>query len=56
MCKHGVKKLTYILRYVRDQYKTQQICDKMILENWGTLNSVPNCCKNQLPSCIRICS
>ena len=56
MCKHGVKKLTYILRYVRDQYKTQQICDKMILENCGTLNSVPNCCKNQLPSCIRICS
>ena len=29
--KHVVKKLPYLLRYVPDQYKTQQICDKAIL-------------------------
>ena len=27
--------------------KTQQICDKAILENGGTLKSVPDCYKNQ---------
>ena len=27
--------------------KTQQICDKAILENGGTLESVPYCCKKQ---------
>ena len=31
MCKHVVKKLPYLLRYVPDQYKTQQMCDKAIL-------------------------
>ena len=45
--KHAVKKLPYLLRYVFDQYKTQQICDKAILENSGTLKSVPDCYKNQ---------
>ena len=43
MCKHTVKKLTYLLRYVPDQYKTQQMHDKAILENGGTINSIPNC-------------
>ena len=43
MCKHAVKKLTYLLRYVPDQYKTQQMHDKAILENGGTINSIPNC-------------
>ena len=28
MGKHAVKKLPYLLRYVPDPYKTQQICDK----------------------------
>ena len=27
--------------------KTQQICDKAISENGGTLESVPYCCKKQ---------
>ena len=31
-----LKKLPYLLRYVPDQYKTQQMCDKAILENGGT--------------------
>ena len=45
MCKHEVKKLPYLLRYVPDQYKTQQMCDKADLENGGTLKSVPDCYK-----------
>ena len=41
MCKHAFKKLPFLIRYVPDQHKTQQICDKAILENGGTLKSVP---------------
>ena len=40
MSKHAVRKLPYLLRYVLGQYKAQQMCDKAILENGGTLNSV----------------
>ena len=47
MCKHAVEKLPYLLRYVPDQYKTQQMCDKVNLENGETLKSVPYCYKNQ---------
>ena len=47
MCEHAVKKLPYLLRYVPDQYQTQQMCDKAILENGGTLKSVSDCYKNQ---------
>ena len=39
MCKHAVKKLPYLLRYVL--FKTQKMCDGAILENGGTLKSVP---------------
>ena len=37
MCKHAVKKLPYLLRYVLDRYKTQQMCHKEIIENGTTL-------------------
>ena len=47
MCKHAVKKLLYLLRYVPEQYKTQQICDKAILKNSEKLESVTDCYKNQ---------
>ena len=47
LCKHPTKKLRYLLRYARHQYKTQNICDKAILENGGTLKPVPDCYKNQ---------
>ena len=50
MCKHAVKKLLYLLRYVPDQCKCvpdQQMCNKAISENGGTLKSVPDCYKNQ---------
>ena len=30
MCKHAVKKLTYLLRYVPNQYETQQMYDEAI--------------------------
>ena len=40
MCKNAVKKLPYLIRYVPDQCKTQQMCDKAILENGGTLKSL----------------
>ena len=32
MCKHAVKKLAFVIRYVPDCYKTQQMCNKAILE------------------------
>ena len=41
MCKHKVKKLPFVIRYVPDQYKSKQMC--AILENYGTLESVPEC-------------
>ena len=47
MCKHAVKRLPYLLRYVPDKYKTEQMCDEAILENGGTLKYVPDCYKNQ---------
>ena len=40
MCKYVVKKLPF-------QYKTQQMFDKAILENGGTLTYVLDCYKNQ---------
>ena len=51
MCKHAIKKLPFVIRYVPDQYKTQQTCDKAILVNGEALKSVPNYSKNQQMSC-----
>ena len=39
MCKTGVKKLPFVIRYVPDQYKTQHMFDKAALENGGTVFS-----------------
>ena len=48
MCKHAVRKITLSIEICSwYQYKTQQMCDKAILENVGTLKSVPYCYKNQ---------
>ena len=46
MCQNAVKKLPFVIRYAPDQYKTQQICDKAVLQNVETLGSVPECYKN----------
>ena len=43
MCKHPAKKLPFVLRYISDRYKTQHICDTVILENGGRLEFVPDC-------------
>ena len=37
MCKHAVQNLPYLVRHVPDRHKTQQMYDKAILENGGTL-------------------
>ena len=42
----SVKKLSRVIRYVPDQYKTQEMFDKAILENGGILESVPDRDKN----------
>ena len=41
MGKNAVKKLLFLIRHVPDQYKTQDMCNKDILENEGTLKTVP---------------
>ena len=33
MCNHSVKKLPFIIRYARDRCKTQEMWDKVFLEN-----------------------
>ena len=43
MFKHAVKHLPFMKRYVPDRYKTQEICDKAILQSGGT----SECYKNQ---------
>ena len=47
MYKHAVKKFPFVIRYVPDRYKAQQMCYKPTLENGGTLESVTECYKNQ---------
>ena len=41
MCRHTVKKLSFIIKYVCDPYKTQKVCAKVILE------MLQKCYKNQ---------
>ena len=36
-CKYVVKTFLFVIRYASDRYKTQEMCDKAILENGGTL-------------------
>ena len=47
MCKHAVKKLPSVIRYGLEQYKTKQMCRKVILENGEKLESVSDCYKNK---------
>ena len=35
------KKLPFVIRYILNRYKTQQMCDKTVLENGGATESVP---------------
>ena len=43
--------MPFIIRYVLDQYETQKIYDKAILENGGTLESVRAQYKTQEMCC-----
>ena len=47
MCKNAAKILPFVIRYVPGEYKTHEMCDKVILENGGTLKLVPDWHKNQ---------
>ena len=47
MRKNAVKRLLLVIKYVPDGYKTQEIYDKVILENGVALMFVSNCYKNQ---------
>ena len=39
--------MLFVKRHVHDQYKTQEMCNKVILQNGWTLNFVPDSYKNQ---------
>ena len=43
MCKHAVKKLLFVVKYILDQCKALEMCNKAILENDGILKSVSDC-------------
>ena len=38
MCKNGVKKLQFVIIFIPDQYKTKEMCDKVIIENGWMLD------------------
>ena len=47
MCKNASKKLSFVIKYVPDQYKVKQMCDKVIIENGGMLGFIPDCYKDK---------
>ena len=46
MCKTLVKKLLFVKMYFPDRYKSQEIGNKVFLENNIMLSFFPNCYKN----------
>ena len=40
MCKNAGKILSFVIMYVSDRYKTQEMCDKVILEDGGMLKFI----------------
>ena len=42
-CEHVVKKLPFLMKFVFDRFKTQQMCNKVILENAEMLMFIPHC-------------
>ena len=47
MCKRADERSSYLLRYVTNQYETEQMSNNTILEHAGTLKFLPDCCKNE---------
>ena len=43
MCKHAVKKIPFVITYVPNQYRTQQMCDKAILESVLNVRKIKKC-------------
>ena len=43
-----VKKLSVVIRYVSDLFKTLEMCNKVVEENGGTLKFVPNSNKKKI--------
>ena len=48
MYKNAVKKLSFVIMYVPDQYKIPEMYDKVNLENGGVLRFISDCYKNVL--------
>ena len=47
MCKNTIKILSFTLKYVPDQYKTKEMCDKVIIDNGGMLGFTHDCYKDK---------
>ena len=47
ICKNSVKKLSFVIEYVSDQYNTKEICDEVNIKNSGMLGFIPDCHKYQ---------
>ena len=47
MFKDVVKKLLFVVKYVPDRCKTNKMCNKIIIENGGLLEFIPDCCEDQ---------
>ena len=45
MCEKVIKKSLLTRAYLSHQYKTLQTCKKVVLENAGMLQFIPNHCK-----------
>ena len=52
MCEKAVKKSLFAIIHVPDQHKTQQIREKVISENTGMLQFIPN--HNKLKKCVKM--
>ena len=67
MCKNAVKKLPFVIKYVSDRYQIKGMCNKVIVENGGMLEFVPDWivstylsaiqfvpeCKKSLEMCVK---
>ena len=56
MFKGAVKKLPFKIKYVPDRYKTKEICDKVIIENWNVrvCSWLIQVSKNEWYSCVKL--
>ena len=43
MSKNGVKTYLFVIKYILDQCKTKEMCNKVIIKNGGNLGFIPDC-------------